>query len=88
MEVNSIGAGIIWGSMVADYNITQSLKTIKCLIYLALGRYDYFNPPHLWEKYRTFASDFTVRIFEKSTHTPQLEKPDNFDEELMKWLEK
>ncbi|MDJ1258058.1 MAG: alpha/beta hydrolase [Candidatus Midichloria sp.] len=50
--------------------------------------YDDFNPPHLWEKYRTFASDFTVRIFEKSNHTPQLEEPDNFDEELMKWLEK
>ncbi|MBM4211987.1 MAG: alpha/beta hydrolase [Gammaproteobacteria bacterium] len=87
VEVNSVGAGIIWGSMFADYNVANALKAIKCPIFLALGRYDYFNPPHLWEKYREHASDLTVRIFEKSAHTPQLEEPDNFDEELMRWLD-
>ena len=87
VEVNSVGAGIIWGSMFANYNVANALKTISCPIFLALGRYDYFNPPHLWEKYREHVSDFTVRIFEKSSHTPQLEESDNFDEELMKWLE-
>lgn len=87
VEVNSVGAGIIWGSMFGTFDITSSLKAIKCPVFLALGRYDYFNPPHLWEKYREHASDLTVRIFEKSGHTPQLEEPDNFDEELMRWLE-
>jgi proline iminopeptidase len=64
----------------------QVLKSISCPIFLALGRYDYFNPPHLWEKYREFASNLTVRVFEKSGHTPQLEEPANFDAELLKWL--
>ncbi|NDB83077.1 MAG: alpha/beta hydrolase, partial [Alphaproteobacteria bacterium] len=50
-------------------------------------RYDYFNPPHLWEKYREHVSDLTVRIFEKSAHTPQLEESRNFDEELIGWLD-
>ncbi|ETZ04348.1 alpha/beta fold hydrolase [Holospora undulata] len=86
VEVNYVGAGIIWGSMFADYNVANALKAISCPIFLALGRYDYFNPPHLWEKYREHVSDLTVRIFEKSGHTPQLEEPDNFDEELMRWL--
>ena len=76
-----------WGSMFADYNVANALKAISCPIFLALGRYDYFNPPHLWEKYREHPSDLTVRIFEKSSHTPQLEEPDNFDEELMRWLD-
>ncbi len=87
IEVNSVGARIIWGSMFADYDLAQALKAIKCPIFLALGRYDYFNPLHLWGKYREHALDLTVRIFEKSGHTPQLEEPDNFDEELMRWLD-
>jgi proline iminopeptidase len=86
VEINSVGAGIIWGSMFADYNTAEALKSIKCPIFLALGRYDYFNPAHLWEQYRDHASDLTVRIFEKSGHTPQLEEPDHFDEELIRWL--
>lgn len=88
VEVNSIGVGIIWGSMFEDYDMAGSLKQINCPIFLALGRYDYFNPPHLWEKYRDNASDLTIRIFEKSSHTPQLEEPDNFDGELTQWLMK
>ena len=87
VEVNSVGAGIIWGSMFADYDLASALKAIKYPIFLALGRYDYFNPPHLWEKYREHASDLTVRIFEKSAHTPQLEESNNFDEELIRWLD-
>ena len=86
VEVNSVGAGIIWGSMFGTFDIASNLKAISCPIFLALGRYDYFNPPHLWEKYREHASDLTIRIFEKSGHTPQLEEPDNFDEELTGWL--
>ncbi len=87
VEVNTIGADIIWGSMFANYNTEKALKTVQCPILLALGRYDYFNPPHLWEKYRDHALDLTIRIFEKSSHTPQLEEPKNFDDELLKWLE-
>ena len=88
VEINSVGAGIIWGSMFADYDLASVLEAIKCPIFLALGRYDYFNPVHLWEKYRKHSSNLTIRIFEKSGHTPQLEEPHNFDEELMKWLKR
>ncbi len=87
VEVNSIGAGIIWGSMFAHYNTASALKAIKCPTFLALGRYDYFNPPHLWERYRGDALNLTVRIFEQSAHTPQLEESHYFDEELMRWLD-
>lgn len=86
VTINSIGAEIIWGSMFADYDTAQTLKEITCPILLLLGRYDYFNPPHLWEEYRHYASDLTIRIFEKSSHTPQLEEPEDFDKELIKWL--
>jgi len=88
VEVNSMGAGIIWGYMFAGYDTASALKAIKCPIFLALGRYDYFNPPHLWEPYRSCAPDLTIRVFEKSGHTPQLEEPEKFDSELLGWLER
>ncbi len=87
VAINSTGAGIIWGTIFENFDIIKVLKEIKCPIFLALGRYDYFNPPHLWEKYRDYISNFTVRIFEKSSHTPQLEEASNFDKELIEWLE-
>lgn len=87
VEINSIGSRIIWGSMFAHYNVANALKAISCPILLALGRCDYFNPRHLWENYRDHAADLTVRIFEKSSHTPQLEEPNNFAEELINFLE-
>jgi proline iminopeptidase len=84
--VNSVGGEVIWGSMFEGFDIAFALKSIKCPIFLALGRYDYFNPPHLWENYRNHASDLTLRIFEKSGHTPQLEESHHFDQELIRWL--
>lgn len=86
VEINSIGAEIIWGRMFEKYKTAKAMKAIKCPIFLALGRYDYFNPPYLWEEYRKYASDFTMRIFEKSGHTPQFEESKSFDAELSKWL--
>lgn len=86
VEVNSIGAEIIWGSMFADYDIANALEVINCPFFLAPGRYDYFNPPHLWEKYHEHISDLTIPVFEKSSHTPQLEESDNFDKDLVRWL--
>ena len=88
VEVNFVGAGIIWGSMFDDYDVAAALKAISCPIFLALGRYDYFNPPYVWEKYRKYSSDLTIRIFEKSAHTPQFEESNNFDNELIKFLDK
>ncbi len=87
VEVNSLGASIIWGSMFAHYDTRQALAHIQCPIFLALGRYDYFNPPALWEGYRGCGADLTIRIFENSGHTPQLEEPTHFDEELLRWLQ-
>lgn len=40
VEVNSLGASIVWGSMFAHYDTRQALAEIQCPICLALGRYD------------------------------------------------
>lgn len=86
VKMNSIGSEIIWGEMFANYPIKETLNSIECPIFLALGRYDYFNPPHLWENYREFARKLRIRVFEKSGHTPQLEDDKDFVHEIVTWI--
>lgn len=75
-----------WGKVFANIDITKNLKQLNIPVFLGLGRYDYWNPPYLWEKVRPFFHDLTIRVFEKSGHTPQLEESELFDSELLQWL--
>lgn len=77
----------VWGKVFADIDITEDLENFNIPVLLALGRYDYLvAPPHSWNPIRSKFQDLTVRIFEKSGHTPPLEQPDLFDSELLSWL--
>lgn len=76
----------LWGEIFREIDITKGLKQLNVPVFLGLGRYDYWNPPYLWEKVRPFFSDLTIRVFEKSGHTPQLEEPEAFDYELLQWM--
>lgn len=84
--VNPIGAHIVWGSMFDSYNVSNLSSSIHVPTFLALGRYDYFNPPYLWESVRDKFESLTVRVFERSGHTPQYEEPEAFKTEFLEWL--
>jgi len=78
----------IWGSVFQDIDISKNLDKLSAPVFLALGRYDNIvAPAYTWDPVRPKFHDLTVRLFEKSGHTPQLEQPDIFDEELLKWLD-
>ena len=87
VTVNSLGASIVWGPLFINYVIEHNLNQLQCPLFLALGRYDYWNPPYLWEDVRSKCADLTIRVFEKSGHTPQLEEAQSFDSELLHWLQ-
>ena len=36
---------------------------------------------------RSSFADLTLRVFDRSSHTPQLEESDVFDAELLRWLD-
>lgn len=76
----------VWGNLFKTLDITQGLAQVQQPVLLCLGRYDYWNPPHLWEQVRTQFKDLQIRIFEKSGHTPQYEEAAAFDRELLTWL--
>lgn len=44
---------------------TFKLDQLSIPIFLGLGRYDYWNPPFLWEKIRSYFNDLTIRVFGK-----------------------
>jgi proline iminopeptidase len=82
ITLDPTGAAFVWGSMFENLEI----EPLNSPIFLALGRYDYWNPPHLWEEFRFLFEGLTIRVFEKSSHTPQLEESENFGRELLNWL--
>jgi proline iminopeptidase len=88
VEFNMDMFNYMWGSVFRDIDITKNLENLSAPVFLALGRYDNIvAPPYSWDPFRPKFHDLTVRIFEKSGHTPQLEQPEYFDEELLDWLE-
>ncbi|SRR5579883_2402289 len=76
----------LWGKVFREIDIKKDLDKINIPVFLGLGRYDYWNPPYLWEAIRPHFKDLTIRIFEKSGHPPQYEESKLFDQELLQWL--
>jgi proline iminopeptidase len=77
----------VWGQIFRDIDITQGLQNLDRPVFLALGRYDFLlAPPSVWDPVKPKFRDLTVRLFEKSGHTPQYEEAARFDEELLRWM--
>ncbi|HET9314279.1 MAG TPA: alpha/beta hydrolase, partial [Vicinamibacteria bacterium] len=66
----------------------RGLEALDRPVFLALGRYDFLvAPPSSWDRVRPKFKDLTVRVFERSGHTPQHDEPALFDAELLRWIE-
>lgn len=76
-----------YGKALRDIDIAKGLESFKLPVLLALGRFDYIIAPACsWDPLRIKFHNLTVRIFERSGHSPQYEEPELFDAELLKWL--
>lgn len=70
-----------------EVDISQGLESFDLPVLLVYGRFEFLVAPvHSWDSLRPKFKRLTVRIFEKSAHSPQYEEPDLFDAELLKWL--
>ena len=77
----------VWGTVFAEIDITKGLEEFDRPVFLALGRYDFIvAPPSSWDPFRSKFKNLTVRLFDRSGHTPQFEEPQSFDEELVNWI--
>lgn len=87
VTVNMQIFGYVWGKVFASIDITKGLDQFDRPVFLALGRYDFIvAPPASWNALKPKFRNLTVRIFERSGHTPQLEEPQLFDEQLLGWI--
>lgn len=77
----------LYRTVLPNLDISTGLEKLTQPVFLALGRYDFIAaPPSVWDPLRPKFHDLTVRVFEHSGHSPQLEEAELFDEELLKWL--
>lgn len=84
VEVNMQIIDYLWGTVFRDIDITKGLDNFNIPVFLALGQYDFLVAPFFtWNIIRSKFKDLTIRIFERSSHTPQYEEPDLFDTELL-----
>lgn len=77
----------VWGVVFAELDITQGLDSFDKPVLLMLGKFDYLVAPFFgWQELGLKFKNITIRLFEKSSHTPQYEEPENFDRTLLEWL--
>jgi proline iminopeptidase len=87
VELNVDMINHVWGHTFADIDVTKGLDSFDRPVFMALGRYDFIvAPPSTWDPIVPMFRDLTLRIYEKSGHTPPYEEPALFDQNLMDWM--
>lgn len=77
----------VWGEIFRDIDITKDIDKLKAPIFLALGKYDFLVAPYYtWDTIASKFKQLTIKLFEKSGHTPPFEEPELLDQTLLEWI--
>lgn len=76
-----------WTAIVADYDPWPRFAANRVPMFVALGRYDYAVPYHLWDRMRGVPG-LTFEMFDRSAHFPMFEQADAFDRALIAWQDR
>ena len=88
VDVNLEMISHVWGTLLAEIDITKGLDAFHRPVFLALGKYDFLvAPPSSWNRIDSKFNDLTIRVFDESGHTPQYEQAELFDSELLNWIQ-
>ena len=63
----------------------NTLRSLSCPVFLGLGEYDFIAPPTAWTE-GLLPPSATVKMFPRSGHTPYVEQPAEFVDELASWV--
>jgi proline iminopeptidase len=87
VEANMEMIGHVWGRTFAHIDVTTGLDSFDRPVFMALGRYDFIvAPPSTWDPILPMFQDLTLRVYERSGHTPQYEEAALFDQDLLDWM--
>ena len=67
-------------------DLNSLFSKITCPVFIAAGKYDFLNPYYMWEKKMAGLQNYSLNIFDRSGHHPELEEKELFIETLDKWL--
>ena len=76
----------VWRELLAEYDPTPGFPAITCPVFIAVGIFDYGNPPLIWAEAKERLPDATYHVFEESGHDPMYEEQALFDARLLTWL--
>ena len=76
----------LFGNVFGGFDSTSYLTEITCPVLLMMGKYDFSNPPSLWDNYWEKFPDCTYHLLEDSGHNPMTEIPEKFDKLLIDWI--
>ena len=65
-----------------DYFNTEADAKVLVLT----GKYDFGAPYHLWEEYNGIIPNFTLKVYEHAGHNPFMEYPEDFTNDILKWV--
>jgi proline iminopeptidase len=67
------------------YGDQYRVESLDVPTLLALGRYDYTVPFHLWDDPKERFANLRYRLYDRSGHTPPLEQPQEFTADIKAW---
>jgi len=75
-----------YGKIMQEYDPSSRYVEIKCPVFIANGKYDFWAVPTLWATVVSKLGNFSNNIFEKSSHWAMFEEQELFDSKLLKWI--
>jgi proline iminopeptidase len=74
------------GRLAPGWDAATAASGLEAPLLLALGRYDYVVPHHLWDGVAERIPGATVDLFERSGHQPFVEEPERFTDVVTGWM--
>lgn len=88
-QKNGISSSKILVPEILRVKFLEDIKEFKVPVYFIMGKYDYFTPTAMVEKFynQLQAPKKELILFENSAHVPQLEENEKFNKTLIRILE-
>ena len=88
VSVSMLAFDYLWGEVFATIDITKGLEKFDIPVLVVLGKYDYLVAPYYtWDKIKDKFKNIQIDVFNKSSHTPQMEEPEEFEKVLINFIE-
>jgi proline iminopeptidase len=76
----------VLGTLLARWDITSDVGSLRVPTFIAHGRYDYVVPHVMWDGIVETLPSTTFSLFERSGHQPFFEEPQRFADAVVEWM--